>query len=225
MAASGRGWLVDTTRVTATDLRPRPDVYGSPTAEILADYVWGGLSAPAPAEIPYAWIAQPVRFRTDSPINSATITRSGSGESTADDLADQVEHLVWSAEATLDTVSDQDPANLAAYLVTYYAQPRMRCPQLRFSLLRRWLEDHSGSQCRLLLGIKIGDRISITGAPTTWPDGASELIVEGIHHTIDVAERWVEFNTSPVIGTTPGVPGPWFRLGGSVLGGTDLLAY
>lgn len=225
MSSSGRGWTVDTTRVAVADLRPRPDVPDSPTAEILADYVWGGLAPPPSVQIPYAWIAQPVRFRSDSPINSATVTREGHGSATANDLADQQEHLVFSAEATLDTVSDQDAVNFATHLVTYYTQPRMRCPQLRFSLLRRWADDRTGSQCRLLLGIKEGDRISITGAPATWPDGANELIVEGLHHTIDVAERWIEFNTSPVIGSSPGVAGPWFRLGASFLSGADLLPY
>lgn len=60
------------------------------------------------------------------------------------------------------------------------------------------------------------------GTVGAWPEGTGTLVVEGISHQVSNNVRTVTLNTSPVIGGTPGVVGPWFRLnGGSVIDGTD----
>lgn len=46
---------------------------------------------------------------------------------------------------------------------------------------------------------------------TIWPDGATELTVEGITHQISGDLRTVTWNTAPVIGSTAGASGPWLR--------------
>jgi hypothetical protein len=76
-----------------------------------------------------------------------------------------------------------------------------------------------------VLGVRIGDRISIPDAPATWPAGSSTLFVEGVTRVESAAQRTVTWNTSPVIGAAPGQVGPWFRLNSSLLGGSDLVPF
>lgn len=71
------------------------------------------------------------------------------------------------------------------------------------------------------------DNLSVsTPNATGWPDGVTELVIEGIAHSIDGDVRNVVWNTAPVIGATPGVAGPWFRADQSRTDtGSDLLAF
>jgi hypothetical protein len=99
----------------------------------------------------------------------------------------------------------------------------MRCPSLTINLLNAQL---SPVDVQTVLGVRIGGRLSIPDAPATWPAGNNSLFVEGISRQILVGQcRLVTFNTSPVIGATAGTPGPWFRWGASVWGGTDSIPF
>lgn len=70
------------------------------------------------------------------------------------------------------------------------------------------------------------DEVTLTGPNLVgWPDGVTDLVIEGVTHHIGVDVRWVTWNTSPVIGSAPGVAGPWFRTDSSRLDGTDLVPF
>ncbi len=71
------------------------------------------------------------------------------------------------------------------------------------------------------------DNLAVTTPnPTGWPDGVTELVIEGIEHTIGSDDaRWVRWKTAPVIGSVAGTAGPWFRLDESRTDGTDLLPF
>lgn len=200
-----------------SNLLTLPAWTGDETPAALAqDWYLDGLSDPAPVQIPWTWIAGPLRFRQDKAITYAAVTKSGGATSTASVAADEQIDFT----ATLDTVNDVDAENLAHFAITYYDAPRTRCPQLRLILNSR-----AATEIWTILGLRIGDRVQITGVPTGWPDGADHLVIEGIRHSSRGDLRVVEFSTSPVIGEAVGEVGPFFRVGVSALGGTDLLPW
>lgn len=64
------------------------------------------------------------------------------------------------------------------------------------------------------------------GRTSAWPDGVTELVIEGIAHSISGDTRFVIWNTAPLIGADPGEAGPWFRADQSTTDiGSDLLAF
>jgi len=208
-------------RVTAAGLLPalRPAWAAGPA--VLNDYWWG--SSPSPVEIPFAWVQNPAQWVEDPPLNVIQVT-GNPGASLTD--ADSVEAYGESAfSATLATATALDATTLAQFVRAYYATGPDEVPRVRFMGLRFVLNAHSQSpdEIRLLLGVREGRRISITGTPATWPDGASEQVVEGIAHSADdEGGRFLDWITSPVIGVDPGEAGPWFKLGTSFWGGTDV---
>lgn len=193
-----------------------PSWTGDETDPLVAqDWYMSGLSAPAPIEIPYSWLSGPLRFRQDKAFTRSSVTKSGAGIAVSVvDSDEEIEHT-----ATLDSNNNVDTGNLAHFTVTYYDEPRTRASQLRLFLNKR-----APTEIWTILGVKVGDRITITGTPTGWPNGATSLVVEGIHHT-SAGARVVEWSTSPLIGETIGSVGPFFRVGVSALDGTDLLPW
>lgn len=72
------------------------------------------------------------------------------------------------------------------------------------------------------------DLCTITGVPAgqaPWPEGTTNLIIEGIRHLIASNVRQVVWNTSPVVGSTAGTPGPWFRADSSFVDGTHKVPF
>lgn len=187
-------------------------------AAVVANDLFWGLAAPAPTVIPYSWLAPPATFRADQPINDPQVQQANGATAYAPNNTSINNYGDFPLAITLNTISAGDPAALATYLNTYYSGFRMRNPSLTINLL-----DAHRTQADVwrILGIRIGDRISIPDAPATWPEGANTLFVEGIYHSVSQNERLVTFNCSPVIGATPGVVGPWFRDDSSVASGTD----
>jgi len=180
-------------------------------------------SKPPVALIPYAWLTPPFRARADQPVSVAQVTRTNAGTLTATSTATVAQYGYSYLQTNLDTVADVDVDNLAGYQLAYYTTFRMRCPSLTVNLLD---PARTTADLWLVLGVAIGTRLSIPDAPATWPAGANSLIVEGINHQISQNVRTVTWNTSPIIGTTAGVPGPWFRMGSSSWSSpTDLLPY
>jgi hypothetical protein len=198
---------------------PGQATIGSPGWQVAADWYWGAYP-PAPAEIPYDWLASPVTFRLDKPINVAEVTRTGGAAARATSAASVTEYGEYARAFTIESTVDDDPANLAAFTVAYHADPRVRCPQLTVDLLPR-----TDLERWRILDLSIGDRITVTGVPATWPEGADSLVIEGARHVCADGGRTVTWNTVPVVGEDPGVPGPWFRLDESLLDGTDLLPF
>lgn len=201
---------------------------------VATDWFFGGFPPPV-TEIPYAWITGPGRFRADLLFNLALVTRGTGATARARDNASAAEYGESEFTATLSTSTAQDPPNLAAHMVGNYAPqpsgvPRQRCPQLTINLLQVY--DLAGpTGVWRVLGRRIGDRISISGTPTTpataWPQGTTAQVIEGIKHAIAVDTRTVTWSMAPVIGTTPGTPGPWFRADVSTAGpaATDKLPF
>lgn len=180
----------------------------------------GGLAPPV-LEIPYAWIATTLNRKPTTPITKAAITQKGglTAKSSAT-LAQVRQYGAVEARATLDTASDADAGNLATMLTTYRAVPRPRQPTLTFHLLAR-----TDAEALLLLGVTLAQRIRITGAPAGTPPGAVNFTVEGIAHRAAVDVRDLTWATAALIGATTTEPGPWFRIGSSALGGTDVMPF
>lgn len=209
-------------------LRPWTDLYRLPDmasqdrdAYALANDLYFGNLPPAPALIPYSWLTPPARFRNDQAISTAAVARQGGGAARATSTTTKAEYGTWAASATLfSPAGSSDPAQLAAHLVAAYDVPRMRMPSLLLNLANR-----TTAECKRILQREIGDRITITGAPATWPAGVTELVIEGITHSITVATRIVAWNTSPVIGAAAGTVGPWVRADQSAITGADTWAF
>lgn len=202
------------------DLTAQVGVFDQAAASpaVVNDLIFG-VTAPNPVVIPYGWLSPPATFRADQPINSPQVSQAGGGTAVwpnASSIAVYGEYP--GSPTTLSTLSPADPVALAYWFSTYFSGFRMRCPSLTINLLdaRRTQEE-----IWRVLGVRIGDRISVPDAPTTWPEGTNTLFVEGISHTVSQNQRLVTFNTSPVVGASPSAVGPWFREGISVAGGSD----
>lgn len=230
MPATGRGQLLRANpmavpgRAFSALLRPAMHVPGSDTtaAAVLNDYWWGTGTAVAlpPVQIPICWLSMPVRLRLEEPVNTATVARANGVTTYAVDRPSVAEFGAYPFEATLATLDETDPANLAAWVLAYKAEPKTSAPELTIDLLYR-----TDSEKRLILGAGIGRRIQLTGVPDEFPEGASSLVITGRAHTIGVGVRRITWTTDPVLGEVPGTPGPWFRLDSSYLDGTDVLAF
>lgn len=233
--ATGKGRILGMGEWTDDDLvrdveQPIPD--GAP---IVNDWFWFG--APDATIIPWTYLSMPLAMRQDQPINSATITGASNATATAVNTTSQAQYGTFGATATLNTVLAVDAANLAEFVTTYYANPPLRCPQ--------WTFDLTGPQLLpdevkwLILGREIGDRVTLGPATLTDPGGttivvpvpaglpaaARSLVIEGITHTSGPAHRLVTWTTAPLLGTSPGAEGPWFRSDLSFTDGTDVLPY
>lgn len=200
----------------------RPEVFDqSGTAgAVAADYFFG-VAPPPVTVIPYDWLSPPATFRADAPINDPQITNGRGGIVQSPNAASIATYGDFPLQVTLSTISDGDAPALAYWFSTYYAGFRMRSPSLTINLL-----DARRTQAEIwrVVGVRIGDRISIPDAPGTWPQGANTMFVEGITHTVSQNGRTVTFNCSPVIGSTPGTAGPWFTADNSFAGSTTDLA-
>lgn len=176
----------------------------------------GGRAIP-PAEIPISWLSDPLRLRLDRPTTHAEVTQFD-GPTARRDATTIATYGAFTFGTTLYTPVDADAANLAHFMVTYNASPRMRSPSLSINLLYR-----SDDEKAFLLGIGRNRRIRLIGAlPAEWPAGANTLVVRGIQHVATTYSRQLVFVTGPVVGTTAGAPGPWFRWGTSSWGGSDI---
>lgn len=211
---------------TSSQQLAQPGIYPADNAApILADWnVQPG--PPAPVEIPYAWLAgfQPLRVRPDKPLTTASVGVSGSITATAED-ADSVAAFGDNAyTATLNTATEDDAQSLATWVVDYYATDPDDVPRARFPALLVRLTGRTQPEMHRVLSVGIGTRIRITGAPATWPEGATEQVVEGIRHELSEA-RDVGWTTAPVVGSSPGVAGPWFRYDVSAWNGADVIPF
>lgn len=191
------------------------------TARAVAhDWYFAGRGPARSTDIPWGWLSGPLRFRPDSPLNAAQVTISGGSTAYADDDDSIDEYGQWGFTHTTYSANAKDAANLAAWIVAYYTDPRVRLAQAILVLNKR-----TDSEIRRILGREVGDRVSITGTPTGWPGGAIELVIEGINHSSAADLRVATWSLSPLIGENPDESGPWFRLGVSQLGGDDALPW
>lgn len=198
-----------------------PPWTGDETSTALAvDWYLAGRGAITPTRIPWTWLSGPIRFRQDSPLNAAAVSRSGGVTGYASDETSIDNYGQWPFTVTTESVDDLDAQHLADWVVAYYANPRIRCPQLTLNLRAR-----TQTECWRVLDREIGDPITITGVPAGWPEGANTLVIEGISHAANSDMRTVTWSAAPVVGSSPDVTGPWFRLGVSAIGGSDALPF
>jgi hypothetical protein len=202
-------------------------------ALVVNDWFWGG-QAPDATIIPWTWLTTPLELRADQPINSASITRTDKFPAIVNAAASQATYGVFAVATTVDTLSTDDAANLAAFLTTYYANPMMRCPTVTLSLVHRNDEERWR-----ILGREIGDRFTlgpgtvqdfpghttVLPVPAGLPLAAQSLVIEGISHDSSVLDRVVTWTTAPLLGASPGVEGPWFRIDRSFIGGADAIPF
>lgn len=164
-------------------------------AGVVADYYWD--TTPTPVTIPYAWLSPPFRSRADQPINDPAVSVQGGGTAYSPNAASIARYGDFGLPVTLTTSVPADADALAAYLSANYSDFRMRCPSLTVNLLNAQLQP---TDVQTLLGVKIGDRILISDAPATWPQGNNALVVEGIAKQVLIDRcRLITFNTSPVV--------------------------
>lgn len=221
MPSTGRGRLLgvdfDGDALIADPTSP----YGQ-AARVTNEYFWAaGIAAPPPpTEIPLCWFTQPVPLRLERAVNDATVTQSDGAESHAEDADSVDDYTVNSFAATLSTRTAADARNLASHTVRYGAEPRTRSPQLTLDLMHR-----TDIERWRILRVRQGDRITLTGVPAEFPTGADSLVISGIQHQIGLTVRRVQWTTTAVVGSTPGVPGPWFYTDDSLSDGTDLLPF
>jgi hypothetical protein len=174
----------------------------------------GGSLAPLPFEIPICWFTGKVNLKLDQPFTTAAVsTDAGTYPYRNAHVANRDEYGDFPFTATLATGVLTDASNLAHWTITYRSTPRMRGPALWINLLMR-----SDAEKLALLRLARWSRFVITGVPAEFPEGASSLILAGMTHHIGVASRLIRITTASVIGSTPGVPGPWFRYGSSSWG-------
>lgn len=167
---------------------------------------------PAPVEIPLCWFTQPVALRMERPFTTAAVTQTGVGTSYAS--AGAVSDFPFTA--TLSSATTGSAQRLADFTIAYRSQALMRSPVLILDLMHR-----APAEIVMLQRIERNQRITITGIQPEYPQGAQHLIVSGITHVIGINTRRIQWTTRPVIGTAPGVSGPWFYPGASAWGGSD----
>ena len=211
---------------TSTALLGVPGIYPADNAApILADWNFQP-GPPAPVEIPYAWLAgfQPLRVRPDKPLTTASVSVNGGTTANAQDNDSLAAYGDNAFSADLHTATPADAQALAQWVVDYYATDPDDVPRARFPALLVRLTGRTQAEMHRILSVGIGTRITITGAPATWPEGATEQVVEGIRHELSEA-RDVEWTTAPVVGSAPGTAGPWFRLDVSHWDGDDVIPF
>ncbi|WP_147265171.1 LamG domain-containing protein [Micromonospora sp. LHW51205] len=171
--------------------------------------------------IPFGWVGyRGLRYRPDKPVTDVTVTRTGGGAVRRSNRALALRYGVTGQQYELDSSIDSDPANLASWALAAFGQSRTRAPSIRINMLRRTL-----SERQQLLALKVGSRIQITGLPAGSPDDVGHLIVQGIDHTIGPgARRFIQFNTSPLLGPAAGQP-PAGVMVGDLAASTAVIAY
>lgn len=191
--------------VSWDDLYPVVDPADDGAGQVLArDWYFAG-QPPAPLQVPYAWIASPLSSRRDPPFNRAAVTREGGTTAYANgDPVDIAARGEWAYEVTLDTACDADAAALAKWVIDYYAVPRTRFPEMTFLL-----DVRTDTEQLRLLRARIGDRITITDAPSWWP--TTDQIIEGRAPAVQNGSRYLSWSTSPVVGLATDQAGPWWR--------------
>lgn len=192
---------------------------GQDTGQTMANDLYFGGLPPRPVQIPMSWLRPAAVYRQDPPIARAEVTQQGGQTAQSYNASAAVNGREWVFTETIDSIVDVDPANLAAWVTTYYDSPQPRTPG--FLLV---LNGRSQTELWTILGVVQGTRISVTGT-SGWPDGSTELVVEGIVHEVKADLRRVLWRCAPVIGATVGTAGPWFYSDSSMTSGSDAVPF
>lgn len=126
-------------------------------------------------------------------VNDYTVSRPGGASYRSIDADSVSTYGRRASSATLPAASDDDLRAAADAWVAHYAVPAPRIPSVTVDLLPL-----SASDAASVLGLEIGDRLQITGMPSTTPGGTTvDLMVEGMEESV-AADVWaVTLSTSP----------------------------
>lgn len=188
---------------------------GQDAGKTLANELYYGGYPPPPVQIPVSWIRAPARLRMDPPFARAEVGQTGGATARSHNPTAAVGGREWVFTETVASIVDVDAANLAQFITTYYDEPLPRG-----SALTLVLNDRTETEIWRILGVTQGRHIQITET-SGWPDGSTDLAVEGITHLVTADLRTVTWATAPIIGVTTGTAGPWFYAGDSTADGTD----
>jgi hypothetical protein len=173
-----------------------------------------------PVAVPYAWIGSPLNVSRDGRVNRAVVVQPNGTSAVSEDRTSMARYgqQLFAAQPA-DAVATNARA-LANTTRTLHTDPRSRLNQMVFSL------DGLDEPDQLtLLTLAIGDRITITDPPSDWPPEVAVASIEGRTIEQSNGKRTLTLTAAPVLGVTPGTPGPWFVIGSSLIGGGDLVAY
>lgn len=100
-----------------------------------------------------------------------------------------------SKSLTIYAASDNDLRSAAQWMVHRYGEPRPRVSSITVDLMTT-----SAELASAVLSLEIGDRIQVTGMPSTTPGGTTvDLFIEGVDGGTVTATAWtVAMTTSPV---------------------------
>lgn len=172
------------------------------------------------ATVDLLWIAKPWQHRVQPPVNAARITGAGNATAVTRNDTSVAEYGEYEVQGSIETATDADARNLALWYTSQYVDPRMRAPVMKFDLMAK-----SNTIRHTILGREISDRFNLSGLPANAPEGLNSQFIEGITHRISVLTRTVEWNTSPMVGSLPGVPATWAQVGTSVVGSSTVIPY
>lgn len=179
-------------------------------------------NAPVAATIDLSWLSGQWQQRIQQPINVVTVTAGDGTQVTTRNAASALEYGEYapSAGVVLGSAVTEDADNYGAWLTTNYADPRVRAPAMQIDLIAK-----TNTIRHTVLGREISDRIAMSGLPANAPEGIGAQFIEGVTHHINTRRRTVTFNTSPLVGTTPGVSPTWPVVDTALVGASTLIPF
>lgn len=151
-------------------------------------------------------------------VNTARCTRRGGTEQFASDAVSVALHgEAEKQQNDLLLQSDAEVLALAQWTVATQGAPLPRVPKIRVPLHR-----YSEADQASVLGLDMGHRVTCERTPQGVGSAISlDLVIDGIAHDIGEGEWWWEAYVSPA----PDDVQQLFLLSGSLMSGTDVLAY
>ena len=130
-------------------------------------------------------------------INKLTATLSdGTYSVTAENTTSSDEYGAHGpGDLELATTSADEAHAAAWWRVNTYGEPSARAPQLGVELAKM-----SRARQVLVLAVKVGDKITVTGLPSQSDASSKSFFVEGWTETITDSTHRIEFNVSPTTG-------------------------
>ncbi|WP_182379818.1 hypothetical protein [Nocardioides sp. WS12] len=136
--------------------------------------------------------------------NRVEVTRAGGGSVVAEDASSIAQHGVYGTSETVQVLSDDDAANLAAYYLWLNKDPSTRLAGVKVDLLTQT----TAIQQSFLINL-MGAWLRFTGLPSQAPTGATaDLYIEGWTEVITKTGWSLDLNTSPKRETAT----TWWRL-------------
>ncbi|MCX6399239.1 MAG: hypothetical protein NTX33_04810 [Propionibacteriales bacterium] len=136
--------------------------------------------------------------------NRVEVTRAGGSSVVTEDATSIAQHGVYGTSDTIQVLTDDDAANLAAYFLWLNKNPSSRLAGVKVDLLTQT----TAIQQAFLINL-MGAWLRFTGLPSQAPTGATaDLYIEGWTEVITKTDWSIDLNTSPKRETAT----TWWRL-------------